>query len=349
MNLASMILRAVSELTETEEPAERWICPSDRAVPAALNHCVVFLKPETLAMCNGVRVAAILDLVLSSFQAHSVETGAIRVVNGPWLGHYGIMEEHYGVINRVSRMGEAALSPPTRRKLDAECRGVPHRILGAHQFLREFPDVSAFALNIIATTIGTRKVASGKYFSLIEVPGERIVVLNPFHPAQLLYFTRPGRTIALFECWTDTCWNVLRQRMTGATDPSCAALGSIRRVLLDRKSEFGLREVTTAANGIHCSAGPLEAMVEYCRFFSDYAKNAVLRAVETPFGRVLLGQRLSEKGVARLMKNPLLGKGADATYAFNLTEEMDSDAAAVLLAGALGHDLSRTANPEARS
>ena len=332
MDLASRILRAVSELTETKEAGERWIRPIGRERLSALNHCVVFLKPEVLAIHNGVRVEAVLELVLSSLRAHAVKTGAVRVLNGPYLGRHRIMEAHYGVINRVSRLGEAALSQPTKKKLIAECQGVQLRILGAHQFLEEFPDVSPLALNIIADTLGTKKVASGKYFTLVDVSGERIVVLNPFHPYQVLHFTPPGRTIVVFECWTNTGWNVMRQQMTGATDPSRAAVGSIRRTLLYGKSELGLRDVRTATNGVHCSAGPLEAMVEYCRFFSDHANKANIKVGETPFGHALGRYGLSEKEIVKLAKNPLLGKGEDATYAFNLTEEKNSDAAAELLA-----------------
>ena len=114
---------------------------------------------------DGVKVETILELVLSALQAHAVETGAIRVLNGRYLGRYRIMEEHYGVINRASRLGEAALSPPTRKKLLAEVPGADP-ILGGHEFLEKFPDVSAFALNLIADTLGTKKIASGKYYSV---------------------------------------------------------------------------------------------------------------------------------------------------------------------------------------
>ena len=335
MDLASRILRAVSELTETKEAGERWIRPIGHERLNAQNHCVVFLKPEVLAIHDGVRVEAILELVLSSLRAHGVKTGAVRALNGPYLGRHRIMEAHYGVINRVSRMGDAALSQPTRKKLIAECQDLQPRILGAHQFLEKFPDVSAFALNMIADTLGTKKVASGKYYIVVEVSGERIVILNPFHPYQLLHFTPPGRTIVVFECWTNTSWHILRQQMTGATNPSQAAVGSIRRTLLDSQSEFGLREVRTATNGVHCSAGPLEAMVEYCRFFSDHANKASIKMGETPFGHTLGRHGLSEKEIAKLAKNPLLGKRGDATYAFNLTEEKNSEVAAELLADQL--------------
>jgi nucleoside diphosphate kinase len=290
---------------------------------------VLFLKPEVLALADGVKVEAIVDLVLGALERHAVKVGAVRVLNGPYLGRYHIMEEHYGVINRASRLGEKALSEGTRNKLMAECPGVG-RILGAHEFLKAYPEVSAFALNIISDTIKTRKIASGKYYTVLDVGGERVVVLNPFHPQQVAHYTAPGRAIVVIECASDTDWEVLRQQMTGATDPAKAAAGSIRATLLARKSEFGLPDVATATNGVHCSAGPLEAMLEYCRFFSDHADKKAIKLTDTPFGQTLARRGVNKKDIAALAKNPLLGK--EGAYAFNLTEEKNADAAAGLLA-----------------
>jgi hypothetical protein len=333
MDLASKILKALPAVAAAEEPSERWISPLRQSQPAGRNHFVLFVKPEALAFEDGVNVEGVLELVLSKLRANGTKTGAVRLLNGPYLGHYRIMEAHYGVINRASRLGEAALSQPTKKKLMAECPGVG-QVLGAHQFLGKYPDISAFALNVLTDTLGTKKVASGKYYGVFNVGGEKVIVLNPFHPQQLLHYTQPARAIVVLECSTDTDWAVLRNGVTGATDPTRAAPGSIRRTLLDRKSELGLRDVSTANNGVHCSAGPLEAMAEYIRFFSDHAKSELIDPEETPFGRVLAKLGLNKKDIAGLAKNPLLGRGADATYAFNLTEEKNSDAAADLLAGA---------------
>jgi len=327
----SKIIKAVSELSKAKGAAERWISPLEGERPKGRNHFVLFMKPEVLAIDDGVDVEAILELVQMALDQHAVATGAIRVLNGPYLGRYHIMEEHYGVINRASRLGKAALSEPTRKKLMAACPDVD-RVLGGHELLKQFPDVSAFALNIIADTLGTKKIASGKYYCVLDIAGERVVVLNPFHPQQLLHYTMPGRTIVILECATDTDWHVLRQEMTGATDPSKAAAGSIRRSLLERKSELGLKDVGTATNGVHCSAGPLEAMVEFGRFFSDHAKKKPIKLSDTPFGALLARRGIGKKEIAALAKNPLFDKEGGGGYAFNVTEEKNSDAAADLLA-----------------
>jgi nucleoside diphosphate kinase len=327
----SKIVKAVGELSRAKGAAERWISPLADVHPQGRNHFVLFLKPEVLAVQDGVKVEAILELVLAALEKYAVRAGAIRVLNGHYLGRYHIMEEHYGVINRASRLGEGALSEPTHKKLMAECPDAG-RILGGHQFLKEFPEVSAFALNILADTLKTKKIASGKYYAVLDVAGERIAVLNPFHPQQVAHYTAPGRTIAVLECASDTDWHVLRQDMTGSTDPAKAAAGSIRKTLLEKKAKLGLRDVATATNGVHCSAGPLEAMVEFSRFFSDHAKKKLIKLSDTPFGALLARRGLGKKEIAALAKNPLLGDEGGGAYAFNLTEEKNADVAADLLA-----------------
>ncbi len=327
----SKIIKAVSELSKAKAPAEKWITPLADEHPKGKNHFVLFLKPEVLALADGVDVEAILELVGSALEANKVNTGAIRVLNGHYLGRHHIMEEHYGVINRASRLGEGALSEATRTKLLAECPDAD-QILGGHQFLKAHPEVSAFALNIIADTLKTKKIASGKYYGVLNVGGQRVVVLNPFHPQQVLHYTAPGRAIVVIECASDTDWQTLRQDMTGSTDPTKAAPGSIRRTLLDKKSQLGLVEVGTATNGVHCSAGPLEAMVEYARFFADHAKKKPVKLADTPFGALLIRRGIGRKEIAALAKNPFLGPEMAGNYAFNLTEEKNSDASADLLA-----------------
>ncbi len=328
------IIRAVTELSTSKQAANQWIVPLGEREPDKRNHFVLFMKPELLAVRDGAKLSPILDLIGAALRKYGVETGAVRAVNGPYLARHKIMEEHYGVINRASRLGRAALSTPTLQKLEAETPGIKS-ILGAHQFLDHYPDVSAFALDIIVNTVGSKKIASGKYYSVLNVQGERVVVLNAFHPQQLLHYTQPGQQIVAFECWSDTDWEVLRTQMAGATDPSRAVEGSIRRTLRERCRELGLHEVTTATNGVHCSAGPFEAMLEFCRFFSNHAGKTLLRASDTPFGQMLQERGLKAKDIAALAKNPLLGEGSAAAYVFNQTEEKNSDLAADLLAAAL--------------
>ena len=91
------------------------------------------------------------------------------------------MREDHFYVAVASRLGRAALSAPTLQKLEAETPGIKS-ILGAHQFLDHYPDVSAFALDVIVNTVGSKKIASGKYYSLLNVQGERVVVPRRARP-----------------------------------------------------------------------------------------------------------------------------------------------------------------------
>lgn len=333
-SLKAGMAKAVTELSAAGQPKSQWLVGLSTQKPVKRNHFVLFLKPELLNIRGGARLNPILDLIGAALEKFGVETGAVRALNGPYLARYKIMEQHYGVINRTSRLGLGALSPPTRQKLESECPGIKS-IFGAHQFLARYPDVSAFAVNIIVDTLGSKRVASGKYYSVLNVEGEKVIVLNAFHPQQLLHYTDRGQTVVAFECFTDTDWNVLRHELTGTTDPSRAPVGSIRRTLRDRSDELGLIEVATGTNGVHCSAGPLEGMLEFCRFFSDHADKKLISPGDTPFGRLLQKEGLRKKDIAMLAKNPILGEGTDAVSAFNQTEDKNSEAAAELLVSAM--------------
>lgn len=48
--------------------------------------------------------------------------------------------------------------------------------------------------------------------------GEDLVVLNPFHPQQVVHITAAGGAITLPECWSDRPLPEIRRTLVGATD-----------------------------------------------------------------------------------------------------------------------------------
>ena len=65
-------------------------------------------------------------------------------------------------------------------------------------------------------------------------------------------------------------WASFKKEVIGATDPAAAADTSIRKKLLEKWEALGLSEAPTSMdNGVHASAGPLEALKErmlWCGF-----------------------------------------------------------------------------------
>ena len=324
------IVTTLPPVESSTEPKDVWIRAYNASAEGHVHQAVLFLKPEVLDFSDGVNVEAILQIVFEALSRFHVEVGAIRILNAQYLGKFGLMDRHYGVINKISREGRSAISETAEGNLQKHfskelAEGAT--VLGGHQFLERFPQVSPFALNLLSDNLGTTKLAGGTYCVKVSVLGSVFLILNPFHPFQLQHFTDPGRAIVVMEIRTNTPWRVLRESLTGATNPLKAAEGSIRRTFLERQNELHLREVSQGANGIHVSAGPLEGMVEIQRFFDDRS-TAPMTLSATSFGQRLLKASLPESTLDTLATNPSFERDGKLISAFDATEECDAVPAA---------------------
>jgi hypothetical protein len=138
--------------------------------------------------------------------------------------------------------------------------------------------------------------------------------------------------VAAFVLRGDVSWAGARQRFCGATDPARALPGSLRSELLRSKRELGLDEVSANFNGLHLSAGPLEALVELRRFASDLSRSRSQRPPEEfVFGR-MLRSRMDAARLTALLANPTVTTPSGARSVFDLTEEKDPEEALEILA-----------------
>lgn len=328
------ILQAIEKvITTTDE--QLWVVENDKPPKETLNQFVVFLKPEVLDTKSGVNLKGILDLVLGSLPRWNVEVRNVRVLGGSYLERHNLMGRHYGVINQISREGRSALTADAEKNLqelfkDQIAEGA--EVLGGHQFLEAQPDFSAAATCTISDNLGVTKLGGGSYATPVKVLGKPYVILNAFHPQQLVPFYSDGIAIPVLECVSSTPWKELRQKLTGATNPLKAVKGSIRQQFLANKEKLGLMDVSQGANGIHLSAGPLEGMVELVRFMADEDAGHTVPIKSTAFGQLLESRGMTEGHIADLAMNPDLAGDEGPTSAFDLTEEIDAvDAADLLL------------------
>ena len=81
-------------------------------------------------------------------------------------------------------------------------------------------------------------------------------------------YTKESASIHYFCIEWDTSkssWADFRGKVLGATDPTTADEGSLRREILDKYADLGLTEVPNVGdNGVHASASPFEALAERC-------------------------------------------------------------------------------------
>ena len=170
------------------------------------------------------------------------------------------------------------------------------------------------------------------------------IVVNGFYLKMRAEYVADTASVTWFVVeWpaADLSWAAFRASVLGATDPSAAAPESIRRQLLLRgplplplpsvpsssaasspsppNSGFGLGFVPNmAANCVHGSAGPLEALNERLVWVGTDC------VATDPYGRYLVeGRGLRREAVAAMLSNPTIASEGGRSL-FDLVEGMDS-------------------------
>jgi hypothetical protein len=288
------------------------------------NELVFFVKPELLDVHDSGKILNSMTLIQEKFQSFDVEVSGIAIVPGPVLEEYKIMNRHYGFINQLSRMASKMVDAQQRASMfnDLGLKDTgSYKIMGGHEFLKTF-NTGVEALSKIWFAQEANKLRSGFYFIADTFKGQPIILINGFHPSQLLHFTREDHRIVLMLLHTDTSWNEMKFDLVGDTFPERAKPGSIRGMLFADPQKYGQQEVGINTNGVHLSAGPFEAAFEVVNFFG---KLIDLDSAQTP---PLAIRRVIEAGIDKekalsLLDNPTMNE----SDLFSETENMDTDAA----------------------
>lgn len=309
----------------------RSYAPSPR--PEVNEYCL-FLKPELTELRE--RLPSVLSLISEILEKnHREVVAASSTIAADYLKRHSLMEQHYGVIKDISRRGVPALSSSGRKRLEelfgAEL-GKDLIALGGHQFLERYPFFTSDALAVLYENLQNIKLAPGSHCVRATVRGQACLIFNGFHPEQIDRYTRSGSTIAPFVIRSTMPWTDIRNVLTGATNPAKAHPLSIRGQLYARRAELHLAEVSSAMNGVHVSAGPVEAMVEVCRYMSDFDRRSVLEPEETTFGHLLLAHGITREHVRVCATNPEVAVDGRRLSLFDATEERDAVDAADIIA-----------------
>ena len=246
------------------------------------------------------------------------------------LERYGIMDTHYGFINRMSREASVLLDDEERHRIYKQFPGEGPPILGGHEVLAHRPELTASALDQIWSTKKSIKLRSGLYVQEFEIRGEQLIVVNGFHPLQLEHFTGTGQRVLLILMNSDMPWKLLRSRMLGDTFPERAHPGSIRGALHVAARDYGFTSVTIANNFAHVSAGPFEAAFECNNFLSRIDPSFSISSLR--LASHFIDVYLSPDELAEAIKNPAteIAGISPATPLFEITEECDSIAAVAM-------------------
>lgn len=305
---------------------------ADTAVPVLKNEYLLFLKPEITMPSDTIQLESVIELILDRMDAFGFVIHDVRILAASYLEAFNLIDQHYGVISQVSNLGLNAMTDSAKERFK-EIYGVEadtSNILGGMEFLRKYPFFNFHSLDCMWQNSENLKLASGTYVEKLRIDQEEVYLLNAFHPKQLRHFTEPGRSIVLFNISGDRPWKEAREQFAGATDPRKAAAGSLRRLLMEQKDALGIPDVSQSFNGIHLSAGPVEALIELHRFDSDHSTpEGEADFKDFSFGKQLIHQ-FGEIPDAVLNNETLVVDGKSTTV-YDLTENLDSDEALRLL------------------
>lgn len=285
------------------------------------NELVFFIKPELLDVEESEKIFNSFQLIQEKFEDFDITINGIAIIPGTVLEKFGIMNRHYGFINQLSRKASSIVDDESRKRIfnilkinDQE----KYKILGGHEFL-DFFNTNVDTLSDIWFSQTANKLRSGFYFIADTYQEQPFILVNGFHPSQLLHFTREDHRILLMLVHSDSDWYDLKFKMVGDTFPEKAAPESIRGRLYAHPELYGQAEVGINTNGVHLSAGPFEAAYEVVNFFGPLID---LKPENTP---PLTIAKAIEAGISKQRAMSLLNNPAvNESDLFSETENMNT-------------------------
>lgn len=301
------------------------------ALSGKTNSAFVFVKPHA---CKGTSPEKVQELVEKTFKKAGIRITSKGEMNADVIDKNKHIDIHYGAI-----ASKAVLLKPNELN-------VPEK--GQKQFEEMFGEKWSDA--IAASKVYNAKDAAEKLGvdgsgldskwsrlkrgkDLIKFGGgfycgkiDGLYVMNGFYMQMRSAYTNPGEKINYYTVsWPadDLSWADFRSVVLGATDPTEAPVGSIRRSILDGYEELGLTaKPNTGDNGVHASASPFEALAERANWLG-------VDVCEDDFGKGLLaaiGEDSIKKwfGDCQVSVDGETKEGATMSV-FDALEDLDSD------------------------
>jgi len=163
-----------------------------------------------------------------------------------------------------------------------------------------------------------------------------IFVINGFYMSMREKYTKRDVCVYYYLVEWDSVklsWEDFRAKVLGATDPSTAESGSLRRVIFDQWQALGLKACPDVGeNGMHGSASPFEAMAERMNWLGETLE-------KDKFAKTLSAAGVSKKIISEWTKDPQVETGDGKGSLFDTLEDMNSDKClekALKIAGAKG-------------
>jgi len=154
-------------------------------------------------------------------------------------------------------------------------------------------------------------------------PDNHIYVINGFYMAMREKYTKPGSSIYYYLVEWDPAklsWEDFRGKVLGATDPSTAGDGALRKEIFSNWKKLGLSsEPNVGDNGVHASASPFEALAERLNWMGA-------KLEDDAFGKAMLESGIPKDTIMAWTKDPQVSFEGKKQSLFDLLEDLDYDA-----------------------
>lgn len=298
-------------------------------IPFSFNHhkeneMLLFFKPEVFF--NGARTADIIGMVMKKLSGAGVETSGMALLRGNFIREHEIMDRHYGFINRMSKNAGKIATAEEKEKMKS-LLGIEnmdeYKITGGHEFLSTFHTESMESLGKIWFSKPCVKIRSGFYALTCESEGQKVILVNGFHPSQLAFFQNPDHQIVVVLVNSNTPWGSLKNGLAGNTFPEKAGAETIRGEIFNNKEKYGAKHVTANFNFVHLSAGPFEALFEINNFLSRFP-GMTLDLSQTAVAKKMHETGLTSSDVTTCIQNPAVKLNGKPSDLFSVTEEINT-------------------------
>mmetsp|Transcript_48775 Transcript_48775/g.113051 ORF Transcript_48775/g.113051 Transcript_48775/m.113051 type:complete len:419 (+) Transcript_48775:2-1258(+) len=290
------------------------------------NVALLFVKPHA---CTP----KVLELVPELLTQRGIEITKTGSITAAEIDERGAIDDHYAAIARVGIAREPSAlgfgAEEAQRFLEGYSRSLDEALAAGKVYsavtAMEALGIDPSELLSRCLAAGYEKLKSGLYCARLEGGKggpQELYVLNGFYARMREKFVAPGVVVHWYLISFNAAqlpWATFRREVIGATNPSDAADGSLRAKIRDDWQTLGLQtETNYQDNGVHASAGPLEALRERAIWLgTDPCKD--------DFGSVVASR--CTVPVEVLIENPLVDLGGQQGPVFDLLEDVDTAAA----------------------
>jgi len=315
-------------------PAKKALAKKAKKAPAKKtkksslkNQAFVFIKPH--AVTDKVK-----ELVAGRFKELGFSITREGELNAATIEEKKLIDNHYyAIANKASLTKPKNLNPPANKQEDFnKLFGLSWSKALADGVVYNAVDGCA-KLGISGAEMDTQwaktkkskqliKFGGGFYCGKVTVGDTSIYVINGFYMAMREKYTAEGTCIYYYCVEWDSSkhsWKDFREKILGATDPTTACEGSLRRLVLEGYQALGLSsEPNVGDNGIHASASPFEALCERMNWLEGNV------GADT-FGKALLSAGVSEETIMSWTKDPQVTVGGNKVSLFDSLEDINAD------------------------